>query len=165
MGRRVVVRILGVASTAKGFAYAVTEGPARLVSWGLLRTSSRRIPETLENIVVRMRPLFVAFDTAASGRKRIRGRLFGHFLGKVCIDRKLMLLPTQARHAVDLGRVRPLTRWQIASAMAGRFRELAHKLPEKRNAWRSEDDRMGIFMALATSVAAWRNFSEGSPSP
>lgn len=152
-----------MASTAKGFAYAVTEGPKRLVSWGLLRTSSRRVPQHLERVFKRLRPLFIAFDETDVERKRIRGRLFAHFLRKSCGEHQLMLVHASGRHAVDLGRLRPLTRWEIASAIAGQFRELAHKLPEKRKPWQSEDDRMGIFMALASSVAAWRNFAEGTP--
>lgn len=152
-----------MASTAKGFAYAVTEGPRRLVSWGLLRTSSRKVPVHLERVFKRMRPLFVAFDDADVERKRIRGRLFAHFLRKSCSESGVLILPTLGRQAVDAGRLRPLTRCEIASALADQFRELAHKLPEKRKPWQSEDDRMGIFMALAASVACWRNFAEGTP--
>ena len=163
MGRRVVVRIIGIASTTKGFAYAVTEGSKRLVSWGLLRMPSRRVPEALDDLFSRMRPLFVSFDGVAANKKRIRGRLFKHFLATTCTSRKLMLLSTECRHAVDAGRKGPLTKWDIASSLAQEFRELAHKLPEKRREWQSEDDRMGIFMALATAVGAWRNFAEGVP--
>lgn len=164
MGRRVVVRIIGIASTTKGFAYAVTEGPRRLVGWGLLRMSSRQVPGALTDLFSRMRPLFVSFDMAAAEKKRVRGKLFRHFLTKACESRNVMLLSSQCRHAVDAGRTRVLTKWEIATALATQFRELAHKLPDKRREWQSEDDRMGIFMALATGVAAWRNFAEGVPA-
>ena len=76
MGRRVVIRILGIASTAKGFAYAVTEGSERLVSSGLLRIASRGVPKALERLFIRLRPLFVAFDMTASKKFPIREKMF-----------------------------------------------------------------------------------------
>lgn len=165
MARRVAVRVCGVASTAKGFAYAVTEGPQRLVGWGLSRADSRRIPAELGRLLRRMRPLFVSFDRRAAGMKRIRGRLFSVLLLRACGAEGIMILSCEARHATSDGRRRvKVSKWQIASDLASRFREIAHKLPEKRLPWQAEDDRMGIFMALAASVAAWRNFAEGYPA-
>lgn len=164
MGRRVVVRIIGLASTTKGFAYAVTENSKRLVSWGLLRLSSRRVPMALEKLFRKSRPLFVAFDATASDKKRVRGKFFKVIVEKSCDLHGLMILSSQARHAIDLGRQGvSATKWRIASELSKIFRELEHKLPNRRQEWTSEDDRMGIFMALATAVAAWRNFAEGVP--
>lgn len=152
------MRILGVASTTKGFAYAVTEGPRRLVLWGMERGRGAKVSTSLTRLLQRSRPLFVAFDKLASDKKRSRGRLFSVFLDRACISPRVMILSVQAKKAVALQRLRSLTKWEIAKAMATDFRELSHVLPEKRKVWKSEDDRIGVFMALATAVAAWKGF-------
>lgn len=152
-----MVRILGVASTTKGFAYAVTEGPRRLVLWGMEQGRGTTISASLDRLLHRSRPLFVGFDKLAARRKRLRGRLFSVLLDRACLSQRVMILPTQSKNAVALARLE-LTKWNIAKAMATEFPELSHVLPEKRNAWKSEDDRIGVFMALATAVAAWKGF-------
>lgn len=151
-----------MASTTKGFAYAATEGPSRLVAWGLSRKTSSGVPAELARLLRRTRPLFVSFDRKAAARKRIRGRLFSVFLERACQAEGLMILSCEASHCLrDWPKRGPTSKWQIASDLAGRFREIAHKLPGKRRAWQTEDDRMGIFMALAASVGAWMDFAQG----
>ncbi len=159
MGRAVVVRILGVASTTKGFAFAVTEGPRRLVLWGMERGRGAKISASLTRLLERSRPLFVAFDKLASDKKRSRGRLFSVFLDRACVSPRVMILPVQATKAVATIQGLPIrTKLDLAKALAVDFRELSHVLPEKRKVWKSEDDRIGVFMALATAVAAWNGF-------
>jgi hypothetical protein len=162
MGRRVAVRILGLASTAKGFAYAVTEGPRRLVLWGMQRGSRVAVPVHLSALLKKSRPLFVSFDKAASDKKRTRGRMFTVHVQRTCESHRVMLLNAQAGRAVTKGRA-AITKRSLAKAMVADFRELRFTLPEKRKAWQSEDERMGIFMALAASVAAWKDFQASSP--
>lgn len=157
MGRAVVVRILGVASTTKGFAYAVTEGPRRLVLWGMEKGRGAQISASIERLMYRSCPLFVAFDKLAARRKRTRGRLFSVYLERACLSQRVMILPVQSKSAVAPARLN-LTKWDISKVMATDFPELSHVLPEKRKVWKSEDDRIGIFMALATTVAAWKGF-------
>ena len=45
------------------------------------------------------------------------------------------------------------TKYKIALAIAGRFPELAWRLPPIRKPWMSEDTRMGIFDAVALALA------------
>jgi hypothetical protein len=50
------------------------------------------------------------------------------------------------------------TRDDIAQAVAARFRALVPTLPKRRNAWQGEDERIGIFMAVAVALAGWKRF-------
>ncbi len=152
------MRILGVASTTRGFAFAVTEGPRRLVLWGMERGRGAKISASLARLLERSRPLFVAFDKLASEKKRSRGRLFSVFLDRACVSPRVMILPVQAKKAVAMQGLPIRTKLDIAKALAVDFHELSHVLPEKRKVWKSEDDRIGVFMALATAVAAWKGF-------
>lgn len=155
---RVVVRIMGLASTSKGFAYAVLEGPKRLVGWKLLRLSSRRVPKALGGAFRRMKPLFVAFDAEAASRKRSRGRLFKHFLETACTSDGTLILHVDGRGAPAPKRKRR-SNWEIASGLAAQFTELAWRLPAKRLPWQSQDDRIGVFLALAAALSAWNTFT------
>ncbi len=44
-------------------------------------------------------------------------------------------------------------KYEVASALARQFPDLASRLPPKRKVWQSEDYRMGIFDAAALGVA------------
>jgi hypothetical protein len=161
MGRRVVVRILGIASTAKGFAYAVTEGPHRLVLWGMSRGRGGKITTALDRLMKKSRPLFVAFDKLAVEKKQTRGRLFSVFLERSYRTHNIMMIPAEARKAVDNGRQK-IGNWDIAKTLTNTFQELRYTLPPKRRPWETENERLGIFMALATSVAAWKGFQRAT---
>jgi len=44
-------------------------------------------------------------------------------------------------------------KYEVASALALQFPDLASRLPPRRKCWQSEDYRMGIFDAAALGVA------------
>jgi len=44
-------------------------------------------------------------------------------------------------------------KYEVASALARQFPDLALRLPPKRKCWQSEDYRMGVFDAAALGVA------------
>lgn len=146
---------MGLASTSKGFAYAVLEGPDRLVAWKLLRLPSRRVPKALSAALKRMQPLFVAFNMGAASAKRTRGRFFRHYARAACAADGTLLIPVKGLRSRA---VRRSSKWHVAQELAVDFKELSLRVPKPRRAWESEDDRIGIFMALAAAVAAWRSF-------
>jgi hypothetical protein len=150
---------MGLCSTGKGFAYAVLEGPRRLVGWKLLRLPSRKAPKALRTALRKMQPLFVAFDPRAASKKRSRGRLFRHYVAEACRLDGALLIPIRGLTTRNGRGRRRATRWQIASDVAGQFKELALRLPARRRAWQSEDDRIGIFLALATAIVVWQGFA------
>lgn len=158
--RRIVVRILGVASTTRGFAFALTEGPRRLVVWGQRRVTlgAAKTARAIGVVLRRGRPLFVAFERQSAEKKRHRGRLFSQLLSRSCDEHGVMLLDVDRRRVERLSSVRRPTKWDIGHALAGLFPECARRLPPRRKAWQSEDDRIGLFMALAAAVGAWESF-------
>lgn len=162
--RRVVFRILGIASTIRGFAYAITEGPVCLVASATRGTpaSGERLTSAIDALLLRARPLFIAFEQA-SGKKRDRGRWFAEALVSCCEARKIMVLTVGHEKLRGLTALRRPNKWDIADVMVTRFPEIAHKLPGKRKPWQSEDDRIGVFMALAAAVCAWQSVGETLP--
>ena len=134
MGERsVAIRILGFASTTRGFAFALTEGSECLVDWGSRQTSSRsQLVAALDTIIKRGRPLFVAAEIARTADRSDRGRLFVDTLKSVCAVHDLMILCVE-RSCVDAeGRTIVVTNHDLAKAVAERFDAIAGKLPRRR---------------------------------
>jgi hypothetical protein len=158
MGREGIrVRVLGLASTTHGFAYALTEGPRRLVDWKTkgVPVYGQKAVRVLDDLLIRSRPLFVAFDRGAARKKRNRGRSFGMAVKKACQARGIMILGITSQHTDSLAsRPRP-NKWDVADAIVKFFPDTATNLPPRRKPWQSEDDRIGLFMALAAAVCAW----------
>lgn len=145
-----------MASTTHGFAFALTEGPNCLVRWGRRGTPVQASID-IEAVLRFARPLFVAFDMEASRKKRHRGQTFGDLLTRVCDSLGIMMLTVDGHRAKSPGGQRA-TKREVAEAMAKRFPETAFQLPARRRIWQSEDDRIGIFIALAAAATAWDDF-------
>ena len=167
--RRVVIRIVGMASTAKGFAYVVTEEPGRrIVEAGGHKTaaSEAALAKVMVPILGRSRPLFVAIERHGGPRKRSRGGLFAKAVEQACNVYRIMILPVEASEIQMLAEGLSPTKWNLAKAMTERYPDLAPKLPKPRNKWRSESEGMGVFMAAAAAAAGWNRFgrkTERSP--
>ncbi len=146
-----------MASTTRGFAFALTEGPKRLVNWGLRRRSlsQAEVVNTLKSIVESSRPLFVAFEQEASERKGHRGQRFGKMLAAACREHGVMIRSVESKCVKALAGSLLASKWQVAEAVSKRFREIQHKLPKPRRAWQGEDDRIGSFLALAAALTMW----------
>ena len=159
-GRRITVRILGLVSTTRGFAFALTEGPRRLVTVGLRRVPLNRkgAIKALDVVLRKSSPLFVAFEREMSRRKRHRGRRFATVVTTAIKAHGILLLDIDRRQTKALSDARRPTKWDIAAAVARMFPHIADRLPTSRKPWQSENDRIGIFMALAAAVAAWEGF-------
>jgi hypothetical protein len=165
MGRKgIAVRILGIASTSRGFAFAVTEGPRRLVASGL-RMAPPAGPEMVRKLaalVRNSRPLFVACEKP--GRvKRERGRAFLAAALELCEELGVLVLETTRSHVGCLVETTDTpSKREIAEAVIEIFPELKTTLPAKREAWMGEDDRIEIFLAVAAAIRAWHNL--GGPA-
>jgi len=158
-GPRIAVRILGVTSTTRGCAFATIENHNRLVDWAVssIPPSEEAAFETISKVLRKMRPLFIALDRLAGAKKRTRGKAFDKALERASADRRIMILSVDRRKAAS-GRHSQPNRWDIAEEMAKRFPEIAHKLPSRRKPWQSDDDRIGLFLALAAATVAWEQF-------
>jgi hypothetical protein len=163
MSKPVVVRIVGFASTHRGFGFAVTEGPRRLVKWNLHQTSTSRVQmtEKVGGILRRYRPLFVAFEESHSRDGR-RNQSFIRAVEIACQTHGIMTLPIKGKHLRSICASPRPTKWHLASTVAGMFPEIRGQLPPRRKRWTREDDRIGLFVALAAAVSAWEGFRRGS---
>src|SRR5262245_37165989 len=119
------IRILGLACTTHGFAFATTEGPDRLLDWGRRQPSRADIARVLDAILYRSLPLFVACELEHNKRRSDRGRAFNRALKRVCARHSVMILCVERRSS---NHIRP-TDQDIAKAAAARFPVIAHKLP------------------------------------
>jgi len=109
----------------------------------------------LDDLLARTRPLFVAFNREATHKKRRRGRSFGVAVKRACDARGIMILAITSQHISSLSsRMRP-NKWDIADAIVTWFPTTAGSLPLRRKPWQSEDDRIGLFMALAAAICGW----------
>lgn len=146
---RVAIRILGVASTSHGFAYAVTEGPERIIRSG--RVTCRSLPtKDLEVLLDSSRPLFVAAEmermVRSTGRKE---RCLATLLRALCAERDLMILAVE--------RTKGTTNADVAVAAAERFPILGAP-PRQRKAWQGHADGVGVFIAAAVAASGWDHF-------
>lgn len=150
---RVAIRILGVAPTSHGFAYAVTEGPERIIRSG--RIAYKGLPTThLETLLDTSRPLFVAVEMERMVRGTKKERCLGTLLRALCAERNLMILSVE-RHGTA-------TNADLAVAAAERFPILGTP-PKQRRTWQGRNDSIGVFVAASLSAAGWDHFKRSRP--
>jgi hypothetical protein len=152
-------RILALDPTTKGFGYVILELPFRLFAWGLAHISGNKQAGALARftkLLDHSQPQAVVLeDSNAPGalrRPRVQGLI--DILSAHARERGLAVY-TIARAAV-LERFssadKRATKYSIAQDLARLFPELQPKLPPRRKAWTSQDERMAIFDALALAV-------------
>jgi hypothetical protein len=155
-------RVLAIDPITKGFGFAVLDGPHLLVDWGIKGTSQWREPrdrwclKQVAGLIDFYRPDRVVVEDCLDGRSR-RGEKGRHLIERIGELADEHGVPARRISRVGLHRsFAPkgvCTKYKIALAIAGRFPELAWRLPPVRKPWMSEDARMGIFDAVALALA------------
>src|SRR5262245_34772954 len=114
--QRLAVSIVSLVSTMRGFAFAVTEDPRRLVAFGLRRvpSASRSALAAMRPIIERARPLFLAFDTKSSSQKSHRGRQFDKAVRAAIDTHGFMLLEVRREQLTALCLSQRKRKWDIA---------------------------------------------------
>lgn len=154
-------RTLAIDPTPRGFAFAVLEGPEKLIDWGLARvwaTSDREWLARVDAVIDRFQPAVLALEATDTSRLGERART------RLCNLSEL----AEARRAVQVAHVRradirqqfggpTATKRGIAVAITRLFPELADKLPPRRRPWMSEDERMNIFDAVSFALVTATN--------
>lgn len=157
-------RVLAVDPTSKGFGFAVLEGPARLIDWGVKQARENRNRVCLQqvaNLIARYHPDFlIAENVRANGSRRCqRVRELTKKILTIASKHRIRSRSIPRRRVLAF--FAPLgsaTKHQMATAIAKRFPELDPRLPPLRKPWMSEDERMSIFDAVALALAffEWR---------
>jgi hypothetical protein len=148
--------VLAVFPSTRGFGYAVFEGPASLVDWGV--KSVRRRQKNLASLR-KIRELLAFYQPDALIVENYQGR------GSRRAKRIQTLINLMTAHAADQrittisysrSEVRApfglTTKREIAEAIVREFPELEPRLPPVRKIWMSEDARMNIFDASALAI-------------
>lgn len=153
-------RILAVDPGVRSFGYVVLEGADFLVAWGLVITRGDKSKETLRRVsflIETYRPDVFVLEHP-EGRGGTRGARQKDLLFDLAeLGKERFLRVKQVAPADVLDTFRPLgirRKDAIAEHLASRFPELAPHCPPRRKAWKSEDERMGIFDALGFVVAS-----------
>jgi hypothetical protein len=160
-------RILALDVRPRSFGYAVFEGPERLLDWGAKSFRSGvnavQVPRAkkLEALLEEFLPSVAVLRKPGLRSKRkkfvegVRGKADGYGIPVRFLSAR------EIQKAFD-GQTRR-GKYEIASAVAHRFRELAWILPPKRKCWQSEDYRMSIFDAVALGVAYFTRQTKPRP--
>jgi len=150
-------RVVALDIRSRSFGFVVFEGPNRMLDWGIrsFRSGANAVKtpagEKFRALLDEFTPSAVVIRerTTRSARK----------------PKLLTIIERQARSRriplrfISRGDVNRAfvgfesNKYEVASALARQFPDLASRLPPKRKVWQSEDYRMGIFDAAALGVA------------
>ncbi len=153
-------RILAVSLSTRGLGYAVVEGENGLVDFGKKRIAGDKNAGTIaaiEKLITRNQPnvLVLPEVNAKTTHRNTRIKKLhakGVALAKKHKIRVVNISGKQLRIAL-LG-CEEGTKHEMAELLAKQFPdELAKHLPPKRKAWKSEDARMDIFVAVGLATA------------
>jgi hypothetical protein len=153
-------RLLAIDPIACGFGFAVLDGPALLIDWGLRGTKPGPEPREahslreLDKLIARYRPDRLVVEDCRDVRSR-RGPRCQRLVARMIERAEAQGIPASRISAARLRRAfaPQSTKYQIALAVAKRFPELGVRLPPARKPWMSEKPRMGIFDAVALALA------------
>lgn len=151
-------RVLAIDPTSRGFAYAVLEGPASLIDWGLTQVEGRKHSNCLlrlEKLIERYAPdILVLEDYLGAGSRRC-GRVRKVIQAAALVAKRREVRTRRfSRRTIRraIAGTDTATKQAIAAKLAERFPELAPRLPRVRKPWMSEDERMSIFDAAALAL-------------
>jgi len=157
------VCVLSLDITAHGhIAFAVLEGPERLVDWGVayIRDKSKHtLAERVESLFWRYIPDLLVLEApeGEGSRKGPRAKTYIHRIEVFARAKTLPLRKVSRRDvSVAFGESRK-NKQEIAEAIARHFPELEEGLPDVREPWESEAERMNIFDAVSFALAVYRN--------
>jgi hypothetical protein len=143
--------ILAIDPTSRGFALAVLEPPNFLVDWGerIVPARSRSLLRKLDELLSHHQPaVLVVEDVAAKGsRRRERAKEEINRMEQLAIARGVRVERVSRLAVVDTfapGK----SKYEVALRLAQVFPVLGERLPRRRKAWMSEDQRTNTFDAL-----------------
>lgn len=164
--------VLAVDPATRGFGFAALEGPSKLVDWGICETKGDKQTKTLAKVrelVELYHPDVVVVEDPFHVKCRRRERaktLIRAIIALASASGTQSSKVSVAMVQIVFGNPGTATKYEIATAIATRFPELARRLPPKRKPWQSEDIRISIFDATALALTYFsRGESLGPQEP
>ena len=152
------LRAIAIEITGRGFAFAVLEGPERLVDWGgrEVKGDVSLFLAKLERLIERYRPDLLVLEEPAGSRRGGRAKEWLAWAEELAAKREVRSVAVSrdqlgARYAA-LG----ASKHEIATGIALQFPELAPYLPKPRRPWQSEPASLGVFIAVARGLSVLR---------
>ncbi len=151
------VRVLALDPSHRGLGFAVLEGPERLVDWGVREAEGSADEKNAacvaiaKQLIDQYRPHALAIEncTSEDSRRCARARELLEAISKTAREKHVKVVdfsPDRVRRAFAPKKD------VIAAAIAGRFPELALRLPKVRNLTMSEQYGMPVFDAMAFAL-------------
>jgi hypothetical protein len=151
---------LSLDPTSGGFCYAVLQGPETLLDWGSRELPSRA-PEALRQrigkITERYHPTLIVIEDTAQSRRGEWARESAAAVEEFSREQGIEIVAVSRRQVQEDFAATGKTKYHIAVAISRLFPELEPRLPRKRKAWMSEDERMSIFDAISLALVALRS--------
>lgn len=149
--------ILAIDPTSRGFAFAVLEAPAFLVDWGerIIPAKTGGLLRKVDDLLRCHEPaVLVVEDVATKGcRRRKRAREEINRMEQLALARGVRV--ERASRLAVLHTFAPAkNKYEVALRLAVTFPVLGDRLPRRRKAWMSEDQRMNTLDALGFAAAA-----------
>lgn len=152
-------RILAIAPSTRGFGFAILEGEATLVDWGVKTVEGNKNARSLakvDEMIAHYQPTVIVLQDHSSKDSRRSARIR-------TLSRQIIALASRRKVRVKLFSNKQVkevffaegkgTKHALAEILAQRFpAELGFRLPPKRRPWMSEDSRMDIFEAVALAL-------------
>lgn len=152
-----VVRAFALDPTTRGLAFAVLEGPERLIDWGHTGVPGKDVSHFLahlEQIAVRYRPDLLVLEEPSGSFRRERVREWLAWAEEWAAEKGLAVAAVSRQAVKDHFSGSGTTKHEIATAISRLFPELKPQLPRKRKIFDAEDRRMAIFSAVSFALAA-----------
>jgi hypothetical protein len=155
--------VLSIYPFHRGFGFAVLDSERGLVDWGVSRVSAGRKDEEL---VARLEGLFEWHNPSAvaveNTAETLRGSSAKDLTQKVigwAFSHRLRVIPISQTDLRGLFSGSG-DQHSIATQIARSLPELEPRLPGRRRAWESVDERMFLFNAVGIGLAAMNSLAE-----
>ncbi|MDR6624838.1 hypothetical protein [Caulobacter segnis] len=147
--------VLGVHPHAHGFGWAAFDGPLSLYDWETARARGNKNEvafQRFERLLDRLAPLTVVFE-AFEGRGAMRSprvvRLCRAMVAATAVRGIEVAVYSRGDIRASFAHLGAVSRYETAQVIATLFEPLRPTLPARRSAWAADDQRLGIFNAVA----------------
>jgi RNase H-fold protein (predicted Holliday junction resolvase) len=148
------LRVLAIDPSTRGLGFAVLEGPHRLLDWGVKQAPDNKNAECVrivKDLIEQYRPHVLVLENVegSDSRRRPRVRELLQAIRETARQQGVKVMeetPERVRTAFTPKKD------TIAAALAGRFPELAARLPKPRTLTMPEHSAMPVFDATAFAM-------------